>query len=1076
MAFSVSVYTDPGVYIQEVLVPGQINIAGQAAVTCLMGVGSRSNQANDEAVVRGLIEDEPLTVAAGSPHNATLEYRASGSADTVIKRNGVTLPGSDVSFRPATVTSGGTGADFSTNYAFGMQMDTGNPVTMAFFDSEAFIHRAPVAAVAATEVIFPGPIYWPTTGTPAAGFRTTMEVTGVNWTGGAITVNGLDATGAATGETYSIVALNAAAGNPSIGRTGTIGTGNDLVSITSIVQDNTGAGAVGTVTVGVTTAAASPDVVDAVSVRGSQINVARADWDASGLGGSYTAVQAEDLALAVNAGLSSSGGVASAADLGYGAAYGSVAVSSTPGVAAGNLVVTSAAGVTATASDIRVFNAVASSSTGVGTFWTDILTDHDEYDAASVITVSNGAYVVGATYTCSYVVRDADQGVSGTGAAISGAGGTVTLTAGSSAFLASDAGSYITIRNAANAGNNGRFLILSVPGAAPTSPTVTFANANAVNEPAVPGVTWTTEPESDPLTNADVTDVVMVGAFAGTDNYVENTSFTAAGDSIDWNFPATGAQATFTGTATGAFTLAANDAIRLSIDNGTAFDLQLIDMPANAQVLGYVPQAAGAVAAADIVVNLNALLANSTGHGPRQYRTVATQAAGVITLSSPLRGTSSRIQIMPPVGGALNDASATIFGTNSNTTDIVGVGTRPTPGSTYFVTYDYVRAASDYNTIKQSFSLEQAYATVGSITATNPLAKTAMLAFSNGAPSVITVQINNATNQPGSGDSTGNPTISEVRDALDAAARSSVPTEMVLIDTAGTPLANQVELYQHVENQSGPLEKNYRRGYYGMTSGTQIGDKDTAGTLLFRAGRTLQYSANSPGRGRATLLAPAQLAGMTISFQTSDGTNVADHPVDGTYLATALAAKLTSLLSPSDALVRRTLSGFDTGTVTNPLLKAERHQLANGGVTVVTYDAGRFILLDPITTERAGGAMVSFEQIQGTVMRDNVTRKVEQALDTNIVGIVPTDLTSFVIDIKQVISSVLSGEISAGAIGPFRDSSGAARPIDVATDIQVSQDANDPTKFSFGYYYYLRYPALRLFGQYSVDNPFFQTS
>jgi hypothetical protein len=840
-------------------------------------------------------------------------------------------------------------------------------------------------------------------------------------------------------------------------------------TITSITAAG-GATAGVNITIGVGDGAAAD--VDAVGVRGSQINVARADWTASTFG-TYAAVDAVDLGLAIGAGLSSSGGTASAADLGYGAAYGSVAVSSTPAGANGDLVLTSAAGVTATASDIRVFAAFANSSTGAATFWTDILTDHDEYDASSVIGVSDGAYIGGVGYTCSYVVRDADQGINGTAGAISGAPGVITLTNAAAGFLASDVGSFITIRNAANAGNNGRFEILSNPGVT----SVTFANANAVNEPAVPGVDWTTEPESDLLTNTDVTDVVMVGAFAGTDNYVENTSFTAAGDAIDWNFPAVGAQAVFLATITGPFTMAANDAVRLSIDNGTAFDLQLIDMPANTQVLGYTPQTVGAVSAANIVVNLNALLANSTGHGPRQYRTVATQLAGVITLTSPLEGTSSRIQIMEDLASVtLNDASATIFGTNSNTTDILGVGTRPTPGATYFVTYDYVRAATDYNTVKQSFSLAQAYAAIGSITATNPLAKAAMLAFSNGAPNIITIQINNATNQPGSGDSTGNPTISEVRDALDAASRSSVPTEMVLIDTAGTPLANQIELYQHVENQSGPLEKNYRRGYYGMASGTQIGDKDTAGTLLFRAGRTLQYSANSPGRGRATLLAPAQLAGMTISFSTSDGTNIANHPVDGTYLATALAAKLTSLLSPSDALVRRTLANFDTDTVTNPLLKAERHQLANGGVTVITYDAGRFILLDPITTERAGGAMPSFEQIQGTVMRDNVTRKVNQALDSNIIGIVPSDLTSFVIDIKQVVSSVLSGEISAGAIGPFRDSSGAARPIDIATDIEVSQDANDPTKFSFNYYYYLRYPALRLFGQYSVDNPFFQTS
>ena len=1071
MAFSVSVYTDPGVYIQEVLVPGQINIAGQAAVTCLMGVGSRSNQANDEAVVRGFIEDEPITPAAVSPHTTTLEYRASGSADTVIKRNGVTLPGSDVFFQPATIQGTGTVANFTTDYAFGMQMNTGSPVTLAFFQSNAFIHRATVSDADPDE--FPGPIYQPTEG-GTFNVSVTSDVGG--WTGGVVTIYGTNAVGAGVS-----VAITP---NPAGGTVhdNTV----DFTTITSIVKATVGA-ATDTVTVGVSDGAAE---AAAVGVLGSQINIARTDaqWNANG---AYNAVDAIDLAEAINAGLSLASGTATAADLGYGAAYGSVAASSTPLAINGVLVLdTESTGATATASDVRVFDAVDNSSTGAATFWltTDVL------DAQSVIGVSNGAYVAGATYECSYVVRDADQGISGTAGAISGAGGTVTLTDAGATFVTEDVGKYITIRNAANTGNDGRFLILSRPGAT----SVTFVNADAVNEPAVPGVDWTTEPESDSLTNEDVTDVVMVGSFAGTDNYVENTSFTAAGDAVDWNFPAIGAQAVFLSGVTPAAgdyagaTFSANAAIRLSIDNGTAFDAVFCDLHPTLMPLGYTPRdISGLISTANIRDNLNALIANNVTNGPLAYRSAVDLSTLTLRLSSQQRGTSSRIQILPPSGSTPVEAdsptgpvaavphvdeSADLLGTNSNTTDIMGVGSRPTPGSTYFVTYDYVRAASDYNLVRQSFSLEQAYAAVGSITTTNPLAKAAMLAFSNGAPSIITIQINNATNQPGSGDSTGNPTISEVRDALDASTRSSVPTEMVLIDTAGTPLANQIELYQHVENQSGPLEKNYRRGYYGMTSGTQIGDKDTAGTLLFRAGRTLQYSANSPGRGRATLLAPAQLAGMTISFSTSDGTNVAADPVDGTYLATALAAKLTSLLSPSDALIRRTLANFDTTTITNPLLKAERHQLANGGVTVVTYDAGRFILLDPITTERAGGAMPSFEQIQGTVMRDNVTRKVEQALDSNIVGIVPTDLTSFVIDIKQVVASVLSGEISAGAIGPFRDSSGATRPIDIATDIEVSQDANDPTQFSFNYYYYLRYPALRLFGQYSVDNPFFQTS
>lgn len=140
---------------------------------------------------------------------------------------------------------------------------------------------------------------------------------------------------------------------------------------------------------------------------------------------------------------------------------------------------------------------------------------------------------------------------------------------------------------------------------------------------------------------------------------------------------------------------------------------------------------------------------------------------------------------------------------------------------------------------------------------------------------------------------------------------------------------------------------------------------------------------------------------------------------------------------------------------------------------VVTYDAGVFKILDPVTTEAGGGGLAAFSYESTSSQKDNVSRKVDQALDSNLVGIVPTDLSDFIIDIKLVISGVLTGEIGSGAIGPFRNTDNTPRGIDLIRDIEVQQSPNDPTKFFFKYWYNLRYPALRLFGEFSVDNPFF---
>jgi len=93
-----------------------------------------------------------------------------------------------------------------------------------------------------------------------------------------------------------------------------------------------------------------------------------------------------------------------------------------------------------------------------------------------------------------------------------------------------------------------------------------------------------------------------------------------------------------------------------------------------------------------------------------------------------------------------------------------------------------------------------------------------------------------------------------------------------------------------------------------------------------------------------------------------------------------------------------------------------------------------------------------------------------------VVGVVPTELSDFIVDIKLFIQGAINAEIGSGSIAPFRDqATGVARPLSISTDIEVTQDRNDPTKFYFRYYYFLKYPALRLLGEFSVDNPFFVT-
>jgi len=253
-----------------------------------------------------------------------------------------------------------------------------------------------------------------------------------------------------------------------------------------------------------------------------------------------------------------------------------------------------------------------------------------------------------------------------------------------------------------------------------------------------------------------------------------------------------------------------------------------------------------------------------------------------------------------------------------------------------------------------------------------------------------------------------------------------------------------------------------------MARGTSIGDPDTPETFIYRSTRTLQPGNNSAARGRFMLVAPPDCS-RTITL--NDGNEISIN-LDSTYIAVAIAAYSTSLPSPSASMINKTIKGFnidDFGTY----LSGERRTLASNGVYVVTLDAGKLVLLDPLTTEAGGGKVVQFEEPASTPQKDAVTNTIDRLLFNNVVGYVPDDLADFITDVKSWIVLGIEAEINAGDIAPFRNSNGVSRPINPKTDVQVFQSTTDPRQFHFRYWYNLKYPAKRFFGEYSVDNPFF---
>lgn len=596
---------------------------------------------------------------------------------------------------------------------------------------------------------------------------------------------------------------------------------------------------------------------------------------------------------------------------------------------------------------------------------------------------------------------------------------------------------------------------VSLPYQAPT--VLTIANGSYSGTSAYVANYVSTNSNIDVLANANVQSVIKVGSYANVTSFKTGTDFNLSGQNLDWSILTAASFASSISATT--FDVSTNDTILLSLDGKAAVTIDLNGL--GSPPPGYAnPSSPAAATPAELVNNINAILANSTTYGPA-YRAVASFTGSgpyLLVLTSPNVGVGSSVQLAAP---ATLSAVTALYGLSSGQLpySTSGVGSKPSAGAIYFATYEYTRLNSDYNLPKRYFSPDALYADLGFPKSTNQLAIAAGVAFDNSAPSVLAIQVNDVTFP-------GFPQPSEILAGINASSTTSSATELCVLTTA---LASQVDAMNNVVNQNSPTEKNFRRGWFGMARNTPIGDKDTTGSFVAMAVRTLQVPGDSPGRGRLILAAPSNVS-RTITQE--DGSLVL-LPLDGSYLAVAIAARMTAFTSASDTLLRKTVAGFDSASF-QTYLRAERALLAGNGVTVVTYNqlAGTMVLLDPMSTEGGNGKLIAFSEISASTQKDAVTTAVNNSLDSNLVGVVPSDLASFITTIKGFLGNTLRSMIANGTIAPFKTKDGVTRDVDFSTDIQVFQDLTDQTKYQFRYTYNLRYPAKRFFGQYSVDNPF----
>ena len=133
MPLGISSYVDPGVYVRERLLPGSITVSS-GRVLCIVGTAPRTRRTSDEAIVRGKVYDETLSVAAATPYIATLSSPCDRDRNNaILYKNDQALRLGDWSFNAASLTGGAVAlAKFDTSiiHLLTVSLDGKAPTTL----------------------------------------------------------------------------------------------------------------------------------------------------------------------------------------------------------------------------------------------------------------------------------------------------------------------------------------------------------------------------------------------------------------------------------------------------------------------------------------------------------------------------------------------------------------------------------------------------------------------------------------------------------------------------------------------------------------------------------------------------------------------------------------------------------------------------------------------------------------------------------------------------------------------------------------------------------------------------------
>lgn len=377
-------------------------------------------------------------------------------------------------------------------------------------------------------------------------------------------------------------------------------------------------------------------------------------------------------------------------------------------------------------------------------------------------------------------------------------------------------------------------------------------------------------------------------------------------------------------------------------------------------------------------------------------------------------------------------------------------GNQPALGAAYYLSAQYVRPASAYNAPKLFYDRASARAWLDPVTESNDLAIANEIAF-NQAPApraVAFVQIADSDN-----DGVFSPT--DIDNSIAAALGVSYITDPVPVN-----LPNYIDKFlAYNVNACDPFAKKEHLEYFGLASGTPVGDQMTEGTMVYTAKNTLQVYGDSPAHG-TRIMVGSSTAQMRLTRY--DGT-VITVTLDGSFVAAAIAAMVAGMPNNSTDILRKNIYGFSYIETFNDTINDQL-----GAASILYFKpngTNTYQIMEDVTVDKTAA---HYNLILAMKTKQDSVKRMRKRLDVGLVGYVADTKASGIGYVQSEIMSELLAQVGDGTIAPFQDEAGNVRQP-MPSDIQVIQDSTDTTLYHFRYLMFTKTPIKSLWGVYSVN-------